>query len=186
MIFKQLSTLCLAAALTACASAPTHLIVAPDVNTNAASTYQNKQASLTVMDMRTSNHIIQILKEGDAATILSSQERLESIIEHSLLKNWQKQGLEFHGLANNQIHITIEKAIISVEQATVSYKSQHEIIIKVSINNGTQTLTNTFKSRGNSEGALTADIAVLEREFNQSLSTLLLQILNSSDIKSFI
>lgn len=172
--------------LSACSSTPSHLIVAPDVTVPSHSVYNNKQAQLTVTDMRTSNHIVQILKEGEAATILSSQERLESIINKNLSNNWQKQGLSITALASTAINIDIEKAIISVEQETMKYRTQSEIIIKITIDNGQQTLTNTFKNRGNSEGALKADIAVLERDFNQNLNTLLLSILNIKDIKAFL
>ncbi len=179
-------SLCLAATLSACSSAPTHLIVAPDLQVAASNLYADKSAQLKVTDMRTSNHIVQILKPGEAATILSSSERLEKIIENTLQDNWQKQGLAFSSLANNQIDISIEKAIISVEQATMSYNTQSEIILQVRINNGSQTLTNTFKSRANSEGALKADIAVLERDFNQNLNTLLQQVMQSKDIKAFL
>ena len=173
-------------ALSACSSAPSHLIVAPDVAVSTHLISENKHAQLTVTDMRTSNHIVQILKEDEAATILSSQERLENIIKKNLSDNWQKQGLTIAALAATSININIEKAVISVEQKTMKYNTQSEIIINVTINNGEQTLTNTFKNRGNSEGALQADIAVLERDFNQNLNALLLSILNSKDIKAFL
>ncbi len=183
---KLLATLLLSLILPACSSAPSHLIVAPEVNLPTTVLYSNKQAKLTVMDMRTSNHIVQILKESEAATILASQERLESIIQKALTHSWQKQGLILSNIASNHIAVSIEKAVVSVNQNTMSYKTQSEIIIQVKIDNGQQTLTNTFKSTANSEGALKADIAVLERDFNQNLSTLLKQILNSKDIKAFI
>lgn len=183
---KLLFSLCLAVTLTACSSAPTHLIVAPELPIAASNLYADKSAQLQVTDMRTSNHIVQILKSGEAATILSSSERLETIVKNTLQQSWKKQGLTISELANNHIDISIEKAIISVEQATMSYTTQSEIILQVRINNGSQTLTNTFKSRANSEGALKADIAVLERDFNQNLTTLLLQVLQSKDIKAFL
>jgi len=136
--------------------------------------------------MRTSNHIVQILKTGEAATILSSQQRLEKIIANTLTNEWEKQGLSFTALSAEQVDIIIEKAVISVNQTTMSYETQSEIRLQVKVSNVKETLTNSFKIRSNSEGPLQADIAVLERDFNQQLSRLLSNILASKDIQDFI
>ncbi len=183
---KSLLTSILLASLVACSAAPTHLIITPEVYLPASNQFFNKQASVSVVDMRTSRHIVQILKEGEAANILSAETRLEDTIQGILTKQWQQQGLLITAPANNEVTVTIEKAIISVQQESVSYTTQSEIIIKVAIDNNKQTLTTRFKNRAHSEGALKADIAVLEREFNQHLSTLLKQILTSKDIQRFI
>lgn len=174
------------AILAACSTAPTHLIVAPEINPVTNNRYVEKQVQLSVVDMRTSNHIVQILKEGKAATILSSQQRLEEIIAGTLSKGWDKQGLVFNPLSTEKITVVIEKAIISVYQATMGYDTQSEIVLQVTITNKEQTLTNTFKIRSNSEGPLQADIAVLERDFNHQLSNLLTSILVSKDITEFL
>jgi uncharacterized lipoprotein len=183
---KLLITSVLLATVTACSTAPTHLIVTPQVQLPASNQFSNQEAKITVVDMRTSTHIVQILKEDKAATILSAEQRLEYIIKDVLTSQWHKQGLQFNATAKNDITVTIEKAIISVDQESVSYNTQSEIILKVSIDNTKQTLTSRFKNRAHSEGALKADIAVLEREFNQHLSTLLKQILTSKDINNFL
>ncbi|MEW6995186.1 YajG family lipoprotein [Colwelliaceae bacterium MEBiC 14330] len=169
-----------------CTSTPTHLIVSPQVVLAPSNKLANKDAQLSVIDMRTSTHIIQILEEDEAAIILSSEKRLEDIIQELLSQNWQQQGLSIAPIGKNKITVTIDKAIISVDQGKVRYDTQSEIIVKVSIDNGKQTLTSRFKTRGHSEGALNADIAVLEKEFNKHLSAVLTQILNSKDINKFL
>lgn len=186
MNFKLLIASALLFTVAACSTAPTHLIVAPEVSIPASNQFANKQANITVVDMRTSTHVVQILKKDDAAIILSAEQRLEDIIQGVLTKQWQQQGLVITETANNNITVTIEKAVISVTQESVSYTTQSEIIIKVSIDNNKQTLTSSFKNRAHSEGALKADIAVLEREFNQHLATLLKQMITSKDIKNFL
>ncbi len=186
MIMKNLLTLAFALYLSACTNTPSHLIVAPDIHTTQGLHYSDKQTQLDVVDMRTANHIVQILREGEAATLISAQVRLEEIIKQTLTKQWQKQGLKVSSLATNTIKIAIEKAVISVSQQTMNYQSQTEIILKVTVNNGLQTLTSTFKNRGNSKGPLKADIAVLERNFNQRLSSLLTQVLANKKINTFI
>ncbi|OUR62549.1 hypothetical protein A9Q74_04650 [Colwellia sp. 39_35_sub15_T18] len=172
--------------LSACSSTPSHLIVAPDIISTPSLHYENKQTQLEVVDMRTANHIVQILEEDEAATLMSAQIRLENTIQTTLTNQWQKQGLQVSPLATNTIKIEIEKAVISVNQQTMNYQSQTEIVLKVIVNNGQQTLTSTFKNRGNSQGPLHADIAVLERNFNQRLANLLTQILANEKINTFI
>lgn len=182
----QVFALMLALVLTGCASLPSHVIVAPDMTVTSAIYHNNKQAKLEVIDMRTANHMIQILREGDAAIILSAQDRLEDIINQSLKQHWQKQGLNIQSTGNNVISIAIEKSLISVSQQTFKYKAQTEIVLKVTVNNGAKTLTSTFKNSGSSNGPLKADIAVLERNFNLRLTNLLQQILVNEKISSFL
>jgi len=76
--------------------------------------------------------------------------------------------------------------LISVQQEMVKYQVNNELVIRVKVNNGTQTLSNTFKVRGTSEGPLNADIAVLERDFNQQLAQLLTQVISNAEIQHFI
>jgi len=172
--------------LSACSSIPSHLIVAPDIISTPRLNYGDKQVQLEVIDMRTANHIVQILQEDEAAILMSAQIRLEDTIKQTLTNQWKKQGLQVSSLATNTIKIAIEKTLISVNQQTIKYQSQTEIILKVIVNNGHQTLTSTFKNRGDSKGPLHADIAVLERNFNQRLANLLTQILANEKINTFI
>ncbi len=172
--------------LAACSSTPSHVIVAPDLMTIPAIYHQGKHAQLNVVDMRTANHIVQVLRKGEAATLLSAQARLEDIIKVNLTEHWKKQSLQIQNNASNTINVSIEKAVISVEQQTMEYKVQTEIVVKVTVNNGEQTLTTTFNNRGNSDGPLQADIAVLERNFNQRLAKLLSQILANEKIAKFL
>lgn len=169
-----------------CTSTPSHLIIAPEIMTSSVTQHVDQQAVLQVVDMRTANHIVQILRKDEAATLFSAQERLEDIIKNSLSKHWKIKGLTIQGSAVNTINIAIEKAIISVTQEIMSYQVQTEIVLKVTINNSEQTLTSTFKNSGNSKGPFQADVAVFERNFNQRLANLLQQILANEKINNFL
>lgn len=186
ILFKFVALAFLLASIFSCTSKPTHLIVSPQVYLAPSNLLTNKAVNIAVVDMRTSTHIIQILEKDEAAVILSAELRLEDTIEELLVSHWKRQGLVITSPTENNMTVTIEKAIISVAQESVSYTTQSEIIIKVTIDNDEQTLTSSFKKRAYSEGALQADIAVLEREFNQHLSALLKQILISKDIRNFL
>jgi len=182
----QFLTFLLILTLTACANIPSHLIVAPDNIATPAINHNNKQAKLDVIDMRTSNHVVQILRKSEAATLLSTQERLEDTIKNSLSKHWSKQSLIIQDYATNTLNIAIEKAVISVSQETMEYTVKTEIVLRVTVNNGVETLTSTFSNNGNSDGPLQADIAVLERNFNQRLAKLLQKILANEKISHFL
>ena len=182
----QMGIFILLLTLYGCTNVPDHIIIAPDITNITANTNHNKQMQLDVIDMRTSTHIVQITSKGEAAILVSAQKRLEQTIKSTLSEHWTKQNLTIRNNAANKIKISIEKAIISVNQTTLEYDAQTEIILKVVVNNNPQTLTMTFKNRGSSEGPLKADIAVLERNFNERLSKLLQQILTNKKINDFL
>lgn len=184
--YSTIITFILLLGVSGCANIPSHLIVAPDIMATPAIFYHNQHAQLDVIDMRTANHVVQIIRQGEAATLVSAQERLEDTIKFNLSQHWQKQGLSINTSDINTIKVDIEKAVISVNQEMLEYKVQTEIVLKVTINNGEQTLTSTFNNRGNSDGPLQADIAVLERNFNRSLASLLQQILANEKISNFL
>ena len=187
---RTLAATSLLVLLSACANKPTHVVIAPDLSiTNSPSTlteYQNKEASITVTDIRRAQHVVQILRKDEAAEIYSSLQPLSNIIKQTLISEFKKQGLAINAQANNAIEVIIENSLISVQQEMMKYQVNNELMIHVKVNNGEQTLSNTFKVRGTSEGPLSADIAVLERDFNQQLTKLLTQIINNVEIRNFI
>ena len=187
---KKQAAITLLVLLSACANKPTHVVIAPDlsiINSSSSQTeYQNKQARITVTDIRSAQHVVQILRKDEAAEIYSSQQPLSNVIEQTLISEFKKQGLAINAQANNAIEVIIENSLISVQQEMVKYQVNNELMIHVKVNNGEQTLSNTFKVRGTSEGPLSADIAVLERDFNQQLTKLLTQIISNVEIRNFI
>ena len=187
---KKLAAITLLVLISACANKPTHVVISPDlsiINSPSSKTeYQNKQARITVTDIRSAQHVVQILRKDEAAEIYSSQQPLSIIIKQTLISEFKKQGLAINAQANNAIEVIIENSLISVQQEMMKYQVNNELMIHIKVNNGEQTLSNTFKVRGTSEGPLSADIAVLERDFNQQLTKLLTQIINNVEIRNFI
>lgn len=172
--------------LTGCTSAPKHLVIAPQLFHAPSNIYQQKQAKLTVTDLRSSPHIVQILRSDEAAQLLSPQQSLALIVEQALTPALTGQGLALGDIATQNIEVIIDSALVSVQQQLVKYQANNAIRIRVVIDNGSQTLTKGFNITGNSNGPLTADIAVLERDFNQHLSKLLTQIIQNQEIQHFI
>ena len=187
---KTLAAISLFTLVSACANKPSHVVISPDLTiTNGTVTqakYKNQQASMTITDLRGAQHVVQIIRADEAAELYSSQAPLKQIIEKTLINEFKKQGLDVNAQANNAIEVIIDSALISVQQEMMQYQVNNELVIRVKVNNGAQTLSNTFKVRGTSEGPLSADIAVLERDFNQQLTKLLAQVLNNAEIQHFI
>ncbi len=172
--------------LFACTTTKPRIVVAPEVATNQSVVYQQESIALTITDLRTSRHIIQILKENKAAELINSSSALDHILTTKFTQIFQQQGLIVSENSNIKLDIAISKALISVQQNLVNYKANTEIIIQVKVNNPPKVLTKSFRIRGTNEGPFKADIAVLSRDFNQQLAQLIEQIVNDTELQTFI
>ena len=191
IFFKVPTVMIFIATLSSCSNSPSHLIVAPELYLPAISKYNNKQAHLNVTDLRTARHIIQILHQSKPAELMTSQQTLSETIKQVLVTEFKNQGLSFKQTAesvtvNNKIEVIIDKALISVNQETLSYEAKSNISLRIKVINAQQTLTKTFNSRNNLIGSLIPDVAVLERDFNQQLTNALINILTNDEVIQFI
>ncbi len=184
--FLKVSAVTLSLLLTACSTPIKNVIVNPELLATNNNAYQQKQAQISFTDLRRANHVVQVLRTNEAAELYSPQEPLVSIINSALSAGFKANGLQLQPLAANQFEIIIDNALISVQQELVKYKAHNEIQIRVIAKNGQKTLTKTFKITGNSNGPFKADIAVLERDFNQQLTKLLTQITQNKELQQFI
>lgn len=169
-----------------CSSTTEKMVIAPEIYTNKTNQYQQKSAHIEVDDLRNKIHIIEILKEDQAAELISSNQNIAEIIKPALIKAFTQNGLTINSQSENQLTLIVNNAVITVKQALVKYSASNVITLTARVQSGEQTLTKTYNSKGQSEGVLKADIAVLERDFNQQLAKLLLQIVNDSEIQQFI
>lgn len=168
------------ALLAGCGSTPSNIIVSPDmIGTNLKSfNHINKSLQLTVSDLRNNAHLVQIMKKGEAAELINGQQNLANLLQSELTSQLAKQGLNINGFANNVLDISIDKALVTVHQDLMDYKSTSEVVLSAKLNNGDNTLTKTYKATGTGTGALNADIAVLGRDFNQLLAKAMVQLLS--------
>lgn len=172
--------------LSACSTSIKHVIVNPELNIVSSHLLVQKQAQLKVTDLRSRHHIVQILREQQAPELVTAQSAITSIVEKTLAEALKNQGLQIQPAANNQIEVIIDTALVSVEQTLLKYSASNHIEIRVVINNSQGSLQKVFKITGNSHGPLKADLAVLERDFNQQLEKLLTQVVQSSELQAFI
>jgi len=179
-------TLILLSLISACTTAPKHAVISPELTGYSKGIYLDNRVQLTVSDQRSSNYIVQIRKDKEAATLLSSQKSLSNIIKDAIVPPLRKQGLVIDTLSNVDVNIVVDKALIDVQQSLVKYTAQNTIALRVLIKNGDNLLTKSFNVSGKSHGPLKADIAVLERDFNNQLAATLLKITNNFEIQSAI
>jgi uncharacterized lipoprotein len=172
--------------LFACSTQVKHVIVNPELSTVSNNAFQQKQAQISFTDLRRTNHIVQILRADEAAELYSPQEPLIDIIKTSLSAGFKTSGLQLQPLAASKIEVVVDNALISVQQELVKYTASNEITLRVITKNGQKTLTKTFKISGKSNGPFSADIAVLERDFNQQLAKLLTQVTQNKELHAFI
>jgi len=186
MKIKHLITLASMCFINACSNTPNSVIIAPQVYSVPTSNYVQQQAQLSVTDLRIKNHIIQILQPGQAATLFSPANDMSQTLNNSLSAQFKNQGLVIAPASRHQIKIYIDAALVSVQQETLKYQAASEIRLRVEIKKGSETLTTDFNAKGHSKGPFKADIAVLERDFNQQLGKLITEITQNPDIIGFI
>ncbi|MEW6990803.1 YajG family lipoprotein [Colwelliaceae bacterium 6441] len=172
--------------LSSCSSAPKQMVVSPQVIGMTSNAYLQKTANVIVNDLRTNSHIIAIHKEGDAIELISANTLLDETIKSTYINLLNKQSLSINNNSANIITLTINQADIKVSQELVKYKTKSLITLTAKVTSGEKTLTKTYKNNGKSEGVFTADLAVLERNFNQQLGKVLTQIVNDKEIQLFI
>lgn len=187
MKITQLVLPALAILISACAQKPQSVVVAPvlEYKKNSAP-FTTKEMQFSVSDMRSASHIVQILREDEPAELYSGSSHLPQVIETSLVKAFKDHGINNMALSTNTIEVIIEEAKVSVDQTMVKYQASNVITLTVVVKNGQETLSQTLKTKGKSDGPLQADMGVLERDFNRQLGELLVQIARNQEIADFL
>jgi len=185
-MLKQITLFLSTALLIGCSTPQTQIVVSPDFIQPTNQAMRIGALSLNVVDKRTSKHLVQIQKEGQAANLLNSQLPLNNVIEDTLQKALKSQNIQIIGNTLPAIDVDLTKALIHVDQTHFNYKAKSTLQLIVKVENNTGKLTKTYDHKSTSEGPLKADIAVLGRDFNQSLTKVLNQILADDELFKFI
>ncbi|OKY26919.1 YajG family lipoprotein [Thalassotalea sp. PP2-459] len=185
--FFAISTVIATSAITtACSTTPNAFIVTPQLHLQTNTHYSGQHASVAVEDMRTAHHVLEIIKDDSAAHIVTSRTPLQTDIATAFSAGLKKSGLDVSPTSENQLRLVINQAKITVEQSLSKYASRSVIRLTAQFSGGEKTLTKTFNSTTTSNGILKADMAVLERDFNQQLSSLLTQVVQDPELQQFV
>ncbi len=169
-----------------CANGPQQMILSPQALIVSSNTFINRSATLKVNDLRTNTHVIAIHQVGEASELISTHDHFDKVIYDVFKASLQKNALNINNNALNQLTLIINTAQIDVQQALLKYKSKSQITLTAQMVVGDKILTKTYNSKENSKGILSADLAVLERDFNQQLSKLFARIVNDQELQQFI
>ncbi len=180
------STIVLTTLAQGCASSPQQMVIAPQLQSVTTKAFQGRSAQLSVRDLRNKVHVIEISKADDAAVLVNSSSNITEVIETHFRQALSQAGLNINDNADNKLSLIINNAEIKVAQQLMKYAAKSLLTLTVKVDSSAQTFTKTYSSKLNSEGVLTADLAVLERDFNQQLAKLLLQIVNDNEIVPYL
>jgi uncharacterized lipoprotein len=172
--------------LSACASDPKQMVLSVQVPIYNSIAYTGKSADVKISDLRNKAYIIAIHRSGKASELIPVNKSLVEVIGGSYKKSLINSGLKVSKKSNNSIHLTIDTAKIDVNQGMVSYETVDQLTLTVKVISEKGVFTKTFNNKGKSDGGLSADLAVLERNFNQNMTKLLLQMVNDSEIQEFL
>ena len=180
------SAIALTVLLSACAANIKHLVIAPEVLSVPTSSISTSSIAISTSDLRPAQHMLQIIKEGQAATLLTSQSSFAGIVNSTLNSAFKKSGVQVSSTGTNVLNVAINKALVNVNQSMMKYTATNEIVLNITIDNGEQTLTKRYRISGKSNGPLQADIAVLERDFNQQLSKVIRNMITDPQLIDFM
>lgn len=186
---KQLNKVIIAIAvftLTACSSTTKTMVISPQISDIKSNKYALKTAQVNVMDLRPNTHIVAIHRKDEAIEVISAHDHLDTILNTLFKQSLSNNGLSIEEHSANNIELIINTAQVHVYQELMKYKTTSQLTLTAKITSGEQTLTKTFNNKGNSNGVLSADLAVLERNFNQQISDTLALIVNDNEIQQFL
>jgi len=165
-------------------TAPSYFTV--DTTSQLPTNVLNKQTvTINVTDLRTRQDILQVKNNGKL-TYIPSQVPTATFIKQGLMASFNQQSAISYQPNNNSLHVNVEKMAVKLNQETFAYDTKSLIVLAVTINNGNNTLTKTFKRQGTSKGPLKADTAVLEQDFNQLLRLLFNDISKDSQVIDYL
>ncbi len=191
LIFNSLIFCSISVLLSSCSSSQQNLIIMPDAVllssiSNQTNNLQHKSISLNVNDLRTNKHVVQIVKKDKPAQFINSETSLQVLIESTLNDEFKKKSAQINTIAPNQLTVNITNAVINVKQSLVKYDAKLTLEVTVSLFNGDKTLTKNYRRSSHNYGPLTADLAVLSRDFNQQLGKLLNSLVTDNELISLI
>lgn len=172
--------------LGACAKPPTSIVLAPNFVPAIQPQISRGVVDLQIIDQRNYRHVLQLSGKGAETNLINASQQPKLLVSEALTQQLKQQGYSFSPTAKHMMTVNIEQMLISLSQHSFKYTSKSNIVLSVQITNGTATLNKKFTATGQSHGPLTADIAVLERQFNQQLSNLVVEIAQDPQVTQYL
>lgn len=172
--------------ISACAKPPTSIVLSPTLLPQGQAAVANAIIDLQVIDNRNYHHVLQLRKDGEKQNLVSSTQQPSELVNESLATSLKQQGYQLSPTAKTTMTVEIEQMLISLDQQRLKYNTDNNIVLTVKVTTDNKNLTKKFSTKGQSHGPLTADIAVLERIFNQQLGQLISQLTSDPQVRQYL
>lgn len=172
--------------ISACASAPTTLVLSPTSIVSANIPVVSATIGLQVIDQRAQHEVLQIHRAEQAPQHINNSRLVSLMLKKSFHQQLLNQGYQISQTSPITMTVVINEMLISLNQHSFTYDATNKITLKIKLKSNDRQLTKTFKSKGLSHGILSADFAVLERIFNQQLGELISQAANDPAVRTFL
>lgn len=183
---RSIVLLLLVLLVSACARPPATMVLSSTLIPQEQRATHSGTIDLQVIDYRNYRHILQLNTGGEQQNLISSSQQPKLIVNEALEQHLSQQGYQLSPTAQTMVTVEIEQMLISLNQQSLKYNTNNNIVLKVIVSSGNKKLTKKFTTKGQSYGLLTADIAVLERIFNQQLGELISKITNDPQVQQYL
>ncbi|WP_354625016.1 YajG family lipoprotein [Psychromonas sp. MME2] len=184
-ISLQVGVVC-TALLMACSAPSTTVQLNPELSIAATNNLENSKVTwhLTSQDRRIARHIIEISKGDGVAMLVNESQSSRLVIERTLREQWQQQSQNFQADSSNIINVQLIKLLAKVEQGSVSFENNADIVIKIELTFDNQIFSKTYKSRFAQQGVFKADSDKLAEQLNTQLSQILTEIIQDPELNA--
>lgn len=173
--------------LAACSSVPQQLdIQLPATTAEVQPAYANVTVELSNRDVRDAFYLIAIHKAGDAATLVNNKTPLAQLAQSALASVWQQQGLAIADNDQLKAQLEIQIARIDVLQDAFEYEAESSLVVSITINNGSDTLTKQFQTKSMMTGPLRPSIEQLEGKFTEQLVRVVNDIVTDKQVIDYL
>ena len=183
---KIFATIIALSMLSGCASKPETIVLQPNVTNMQGKVYQDHSAKLVVSDLRSTNHVVEVLGIEKPSTMIDASSSLQSVLNTEFSEELASQGLKVSNDSKVKLQFLVERARTYVNQDVLDYRANTIIKLKVKVDTVTQTMSKTFTQRATSRGAFDADMEDLQIDFNRQLSKLISKVLTDQQLQEFI
>lgn len=183
---RMMLCLCLSMPLGGCSTGPSTMIFSPPKVASIANVYQGQTYKVHVSDNRSEKHLLKVIDSEGKKSRHPSANAIERKLLENLSNGFSVQGLTINPHAGATINLSIMQMETVVAQESFKYEAALSVEFKVTITRDNKTFYKTFTGQTSREGILKFDIARLEQDLNQLVSTVMGDIFNDDYIQQSI
>ncbi|MCG6199945.1 YajG family lipoprotein [Psychromonas antarctica] len=172
--------------LVACSTPPTSVQLQPEISFKQTGEIQQSALmwKISSQDQRIAHYLIEVTRGDNAASLINESQSSRLTIENLLHEQWAEQGIALQATSKNTINIQLIKLLAKVEQNSLTYKTDANIVIEVKLTAENKIFNKTFKSHYGQEGVFRVSEQTVTKQLNDQLSQLLNEIVQDSELNA--